>query len=366
MKKTILTLLAAAMLLPVSAQQKMVTGNKFFDNWYSGVMVGTVHSPYFDKMRPALGIELGKQITPVLGVSFEGITGINTTASSTAFDDLNLTLNGKINFMNLFGGYPGQPRLFEIEGIVGAGLFNEFQKNHIDNAFSMRAGGSFNFNLGKGKQWTIKVRPAYVAVIDGTGTRDLYNASRFELMGGVTYHFKCSNGKHHMSTTTGYSQDEVDRLNEQINEMRSKVNDLENNVTAAQQTNEALQSELNNCRKNAEMNKGNQLDYTMEPVVSFRQNYALLEKSQLSNLENIANFMKNNPDVKVKVQGYASPEGREEFNQKLSEERAYTVKEILVNKYGIEADRIDAKGMGVGSHFSEPEMNRAAVINFYK
>lgn len=83
------------MLLPVSAQQKMVTGNKFFDNWYSGVMVGTVHSPYFDKMRPALGVELGKQITPVLGVSFEGITGINTTASSTAFDDLNLTLNGK-------------------------------------------------------------------------------------------------------------------------------------------------------------------------------------------------------------------------------------------------------------------------------
>jgi chromosome segregation ATPase len=97
-----------------------------------------------------------------------------------------------------------------------------------------------------------------------------------------------------MSTTTGYSQDEVDRLNEQINEMRSKVNDLENNVTAAQQTNEALQNELNNCRKNAEMNKGNQLDYTMEPVVSFRQNYALLEKSQFSNLENIANFMKMN------------------------------------------------------------------------
>ena len=32
MKKTILTLLAAVMLLPVSAQQKMVTGNKFFDN----------------------------------------------------------------------------------------------------------------------------------------------------------------------------------------------------------------------------------------------------------------------------------------------------------------------------------------------
>lgn len=54
------------------------------------------------------------------------------------------------------------------------------------------------------------------------------------------------------------------------------------------------------------------------------------------------------------------------LNQKLSEERAYTIKEILVNKYGIEADRIDAKGMGVGSNFSEPEMNRAAVINFYK
>lgn len=77
-------------------------------------------------MRAETGIELGKQITPVLGVSFEGLTGINTSFSKTAFDDLNLGVLGKINLNNLFGGYNGEPRLFELEGIAGFGWGHDF------------------------------------------------------------------------------------------------------------------------------------------------------------------------------------------------------------------------------------------------
>lgn len=68
-----------------------------------GVTTPTTHSAFWPNMRAETGIELGKQITPVLGVSFEGLTGINTSFSKTAFDDLNLGVLGKINLNNLLG-----------------------------------------------------------------------------------------------------------------------------------------------------------------------------------------------------------------------------------------------------------------------
>ena len=69
--------------LSVSAQ-KAYEGTRFLDNWYVGVKGGvttpTAHSAFWPNMRAETGIELGKQITPVLGVSFEGLTGINTSS----------------------------------------------------------------------------------------------------------------------------------------------------------------------------------------------------------------------------------------------------------------------------------------------
>ena len=64
--------------LSVNAQ-KAYEGTRFLDNWYVGVKGGvttpTAHSAFWPNMRAETGIELGKQITPVLGVSFEGLTG---------------------------------------------------------------------------------------------------------------------------------------------------------------------------------------------------------------------------------------------------------------------------------------------------
>lgn len=103
-KVTILAAALAVTSLSVNAQ-KAYEGSRFFDNWYVGVKGGvttpTTHSAFWRNMRAETGLELGKQITPVFGVSFEGLTGINTSVSKTAFDDLNLGLLGKINLNNL-------------------------------------------------------------------------------------------------------------------------------------------------------------------------------------------------------------------------------------------------------------------------
>lgn len=105
--------MALAAVAMVGNAQDAYVGNKFFDNWYMGIKGGgitpTTHSAFWKNMRGTAGIELGKQITPVLGVSFEGLTTVNTSESRTAFDALNLGALGKINLNNLFGGYLGKP-----------------------------------------------------------------------------------------------------------------------------------------------------------------------------------------------------------------------------------------------------------------
>ena len=61
--------------------------------------------------------------------------------------------------------------------------------------------------------------------------------------------------------------------------------------------------------------------------------------------ENIV-ILKENPQANVRVSGYTSMSGTVEYNQKLSERRAATVRDFLVNDGGIDASRITTIGYG--------------------
>ena len=78
-------------------------------------------------------------------------------------------------------------------------------------------------------------------------------------------------------------------------------------------------------------------------------------------IEHVAQYLKENPSVNVTINGYASPEGTEDYNMKLSQRRADAVKTMLVDKYGIDAARINTIGHGVGDIFSEPAWNRVGI-----
>jgi outer membrane protein OmpA-like peptidoglycan-associated protein len=57
-------------------------------------------------------------------------------------------------------------------------------------------------------------------------------------------------------------------------------------------------------------------------------------------------ILKENPKAKIRIAGYASASGTEEYNQKLSERRAKAVKAILVNEGGIAPERLTTIGYG--------------------
>lgn len=67
----------------------------------------------------------------------------------------------------------------------------------------------------------------------------------------------------------------------------------------------------------------------------------------LSNVElkNLVTLMRSNPNLKVEISGHTDSKGDNEYNRKLSEERAKAVVNKLVEN-GISADRFKAKGYG--------------------
>lgn len=371
MKKIFVTGALMALAMVVNAQNAF-EGNKFTDNWYFGINGGgvtkTSHSAFWKNMRGLMGVELGKQVTPALGLSVQGLASVNTSYSRTAFDAMSITVNGKINLMNLLGGYQGVPRLFEIETITGIGWGHDFMNAAYgsDKSYMVsRFGASFNFNLGEDKAWSINVKPAIVYRMNEPETHKLnVNRSAIELLAGITYHFGSSNGEHYMTNVKPYNEAEIANLNNKINTLRQDNATKDKALSDAQDEINSLKKQLNDCQNAAPKIQTNTIvknSMSLESVVTFRQGKVTIDPAQTPNVERIATYMKNHPGSKVDIKGYASPEGSVEINARIAKQRAEAVKSMLINKYRIDADRITAEGQGVGNMFSEPDWNRVSI-----
>lgn len=371
MRKIIVSI-ALCMAVVATNAQKAVVGNKFTDNWSVGFNAGgttpLTHSAFFKDMRAVLGVGLNKQVTPVLGLGFEAMTSINTTSSQTAFDNTNLSLLSTLNLNNLFCGYTGAPRFFEVETVAGIGWLHYAVNGASDlNSMSSKLGLNFNFNLGEEKAWTLAFKPALVYDMSADGTDNVcFNANRaaWEFTAGLKYHFNCSNGKRYFTFVKPYNQSEIDALNEQINNLRQEAN---NNAVALKDANQKaaeLETALNDCKNQApkvitETVTNNKK--TLESVVTFRQGGTSVESSQTPNVERIATYLKNHKNATVSIKGYASPEGNADVNARIAKQRAESVKNLLINRYKIAANRITAEGQGVGNMFEEADWNRVSI-----
>ncbi|MDE6143102.1 MAG: OmpA family protein, partial [Muribaculaceae bacterium] len=149
-------------------------------------------------MRPVVGLQLDKKITPVFKLGAESLFGINTSTvrgphSKTAFDDSYVGAFGAVNLMNLFGGYPGYTRPFDIEVQAGAGWGHRFETLVADqNYFATKFGLNFNFNVSD--EVTISLSPSILwdmtssPVEQSTASYDV-NRANFNLTAGVAYNF---------------------------------------------------------------------------------------------------------------------------------------------------------------------------------
>ena len=371
MRKSIILLAFILGGFTVGNAQSVVEGTKLTDNWSVGVNAGGVtpltHSAFFKGMRPTFGVGVSKQLTPIFGLGFQGMGYINTTSSKTAFDASDVSVLGKVNLMNLFASYTGEPRLFEVEAVAGMGWLHYYVNGDGDqNSWSTRLGLNFNFNLGESKAWTLGIKPAIVYDMQGTypETKSRFNANNaaFELTAGLTYHFKMSTGNHYFTKVKVYNQSEIDDLNVAINALREQVGSRDRELNNANQRISGLHKELEECRtKVVPIETVVKTARVPESIITFRQGRSSVDASQLPNVERVASYMKKYPDSKVIIKGYASPEGSVEVNARIAAARAEAVKTILVNKYKINTSRITAEDQGVGDMFTEPDWNRVSV-----
>ncbi|UII21233.1 OmpA family protein [Fulvivirga ligni] len=80
--------------------------------------------------------------------------------------------------------------------------------------------------------------------------------------------------------------------------------------------------------------------------MEFEENRADLTTPMYGDLDKIADFLLDNPDYKLKINGHTDSDGQENFNLKLSQDRADIIKEYLVHFGGVEENRVTAKGYG--------------------
>jgi outer membrane protein OmpA-like peptidoglycan-associated protein len=399
MKKLFLILAAAMMTASVSAQKTTVTANKTWDNWYIGFNAG-VATPMnkfsfiggtddfgaFKGFAPTVGVRVGKNLTTVFGLALDvnayfanknveagKLNTKSTFGSKTLINATDFDLMTTWNLNNLFAGYKGEPRTFELIALVGGGYSRNWAAH--DGGVNVKAALDFAFNLGANKAWQVYIEPGAVlgepAVawanpfyrIMGDDGKKKFNGA-FSLKAGVNYKFGTSNGTHNFKVEQLRDQAEIDGLNAQINGLRAENDAKAGKLAAADKQIADLKAQLAACQaRPTAAAVVAPTENVLQPHVIFRQGKATIDQAQYASIEMVANYMKNHKDAKVKVQGYASPEGKKEFNQKLSEKRAEVVKNALVKKYKIAADRITVEGLGATDKLSsENDFNRVAMF----
>ena len=369
MKKIFLSTMLAGAAIAANAQSvSSISNSKFFDNWQVGVNVGgytpTTGNAFFKSARPNFGVEVGKQISPSFRLSADGTAYINNNSfgvrNPLAIEHVNVAMLGNFNLSNIFAGYKGEPRKFEVEAFAGPGWFHSFYpgKNADTNEMSVKFGANFLLNLGSSKAWAVKFSPSILYLIDygvsqhENSLNSLHSYTQASL--GLVYRFKGSNGAHHITAAQASAapvvEDKSGPLREELRDARKRIHELEEELAEARNRKpEVIETKVVETKR------------TLESVVTFAQGKTIIAPSQQPNVARIATYLKKYPNSKVVIKGFASPEGSVEVNERIAKARAEAVKAVLVKQYKIDGDRIVAEGNGIGHMFSEPDWNRVSI-----
>lgn len=373
-----LGLLAAAVVMAMSVSAQTVTESKTFDNFYiginGGVATATTGHGWLKNLQPNAGLRIGRNFTPVFGMAVESnayFKNTNGFTTGTLVNALNTSLLGTVNLTNWFGGYKGEPRVFEVSALYGLGwghIFGTPTEEYKTDMLTSKVGLDFAFNFGSDKQWQFYLEPAIIYSLNGNGYQGVkYDIDRsvVQLNAGIVYKFKNSNGTHNFKIAELRDQSEIDALNAHVNSLRGELSGKDSELDAKDRKIADLEKALEDCKNSKQPVYVRPVTATnLQPTVLFRQGKSVIDPAQYAPIELIATYMKNHPEAKVEIKGYASPEGSAEINQKLSEERAEAVKNALVKKYKISADRLTTKGMGATDKlFEQVEFNRVATFN---
>ena len=366
--KKIFVIALAALMTAMSANAQFYEGPKqkkekpkanpedFNPSWFVNLQ-GGIQLPNTPGMghliAPVLSFNVGRNIIPLASgrISLEGCNSKvynEYTGKKRTFKYVTASADGLFNLTNCFE-YRERPINFYFIAGVGANWSAMPTTNSSKFSPNVRLGALVDWRLSRNFAINLEYRADNTNdQFNGrleTGTHDWYSSILLG-MSLVLPDVKPIIEKEDNSELIASLNDQINKLRAENSELRNRKPETEPEVQV----------------KTVEVEKKVVERIAVLPFVFFDCGKTTISKHQALNVKAIADYMKSNKATKVTVTGYASPEGKPELNQKLSDERAKAVAKMLTEKYGIEADRIStAAGGATCDILPEADLNRVCV-----
>jgi len=101
----------------------------------------------------------------------------------------------------------------------------------------------------------------------------------------------------------------------------------------------------------------------VELDVKFDFDKSVVKEGSFDDIKNVADFMAQYPQTTTVVEGHTDSIGTDAYNQGLSERRANAVRDVLVNQYGVAAERVNAVGYGETRPVADNSTPEGRAIN---
>lgn len=101
----------------------------------------------------------------------------------------------------------------------------------------------------------------------------------------------------------------------------------------------------------------------VELDVKFAFDQSRVPEASYADIRDLADFMQQYPRTTTVVEGYTDNIGTEQYNQRLSERRAEAVRNVLVDQYGVESQRVGAVGYGESNPIADNDTPEGRALN---
>ena len=368
-KKTLLTVLVAMGCSAAMAQQT-TTETVFKPHWYVRGQIGGQYTlgevKFGDLVSPNAQIAAGYNFTSLWGARIavnawqsKGGSKINGTKYDWKYNYVAPMVDATLNLTNLFGGFKAN-RLVDLTLFAGIGANIGFNNDEAWTAngdilaqqfptygedymqylwdgskarFVGRAGIDVDFNVCE--------RVAIGLELSANTLSDKYNSKK---AGNSDWYFNGLIGaKVNLGKTTKQKT------------VPAKVQIVEKIVEKpVEKVVEKIVYRDRIVEKKAE---------PLRREIFFTIRATQIVKEEMAKVEEIANYLKANPNAKVVITGHADKgTGNATINKNLSEKRAKIVADTLVKNYGIAESRISYEAKGDNEQpFAENEKNRVSI-----
>jgi len=402
--KTYYKLLLVVLLLPLlvvstaNAQDEDQVPDKLSIGLLGGITQG--HMNIGTEYDPTFGFNLRYAANPTIAVQTNFTFGTMTTNPDDdnyferEFENSYITtsMSAQIDILRLLGSTSENVKLYTSVGLglifsdVTTDVNNREPSNwteyigedHSEPSMFASFGPGVRFNLGRRIDLFAQY-DYYISnseIIDGFRTRpeldiDLHRRTPdnwSSVTAGIQIKFGSSDKDADWHTyTPGVDPSALDNINSRLDDLDDRVDDNTMRLDEHDKYLEMLEERMDDLENQLDdlvvlVNDMDRVDMTIPNDILFAFDSSVIRESAKPTLARVARALSQNTDRSLNIAGHTCDIGTEEYNQGLSERRAASVKEYLVNS-GIDSDRITTEGYGESDPLVPNENESARKLN---